>query len=626
MPKLTRIYTSGIGTKVARFSPLTVDFRNGQNQPGDTIVWLRNGGGKTCWLALVYSIFKPRSQHFLLKKAKGRDSSIMDFVQANDLSFVITEWDISGDQMRLGSAPVDPRNLRIVGQVMAWRNGLKADDRGKLKHQVFSFRCSEKFNLATMPIMGHSANPAKTFEDFTDWLNSIDGRNEPVINPGHDDWEQHLTDIGLDPALIQFQITMNQREGDIDQYFKDFCNTSEKFTHEFLKMAFDTTKADKVSHNIIAWKSKLQHQGPLEHENAFIGGFLGALDPFLHEVEAMQNHQKTLDTARTKARGIQSALVANLTGLANECIQEKNAEQSASTRAQTAQSESQVLQKNINYFQLRHDQLAVTAAADALVQAEGKLATATELVNSCKAAVSLSELSDMRNRERALQRELRDANDQVQPVREDLLRCGALYREILRLQILQHNQRLADIKHKQEQLSAQEEQLHKQLEDTQQKIGRAEAQQLQFQEKVNDRDSAFRSLLNNNIIEEGENAGAARDRLEDANRVSSAEIVRLTGVIDHTTNESEQLRTTINEQQASLREMEQKRKETEALIKQIEEMRRKLEGNKHILDITLGKMPDLGCPTYWRASKPSGAISSGHTQKPKSIAPKINAR
>ena len=603
MPKLTRIYTSGIGTKVARFSPLTVDFRNAQNQPEDTIVWLRNGGGKTCWLALVYSIFKPRSQHFLLKKAKGRDSSIMDFIQANDLAFVITEWDISGDQMRLGSASVDPRNLRIVGQVMAWRNGQKADDRGKLKHQVFSFRCSEKFNLETMPIMGHSANPAKTFEDFTDWLNSVDGRNEPVINPGHDDWEQHLTDIGLDPALIQFQITMNQREGDIDQYFKDFCNTSEKFTHEFLKMAFDTNKAEKVSHNIIAWKSKLQHQGPLEHENAFIGGFLGALDPFLQEVVAMQTHQQALDLARTKARGAQSAMVASLLALNNEREQEKVAEQNAGTRAQTALNAAQELQKNIYYFHLRHDHLATTAAADALAQAENKLAVATEYVKSCRAAVTMSELSDLRNRERALQRELRSANDQVQPVREDLLRRGALYREILRLQILHHNQRLADIKHQQEQLRAKETLLHTQLQDTQQTIGRAEAQQQQFQEKVNDRDSTFRSLLNNGIIEEGETASTARDRLEEANRVSNAEIVRLKDVVEQKNSESEQIRATITEQQTSLRELEHKRLEIDAFINKIETMRRKLEANKHILDITLGKTPDLVLPNLLEGLK-----------------------
>jgi len=45
MAKIARIYTSGIGAKVARFSPLMVDFRNGQ-WPDDAIVWLRNGGGK----------------------------------------------------------------------------------------------------------------------------------------------------------------------------------------------------------------------------------------------------------------------------------------------------------------------------------------------------------------------------------------------------------------------------------------------------------------------------------------------------------------------------------------------------------------------------------------------------
>src|SRR4029077_5086011 len=164
MAKLTRIYTSGIGAKVARFSPLLVDFRNGKQKPDAAIVWLPNGGGKTCWLALVYSIFRPRSAHFLLRKAKGRDSSITDFIQGNDLAYVITEWDSQGNHLP------DKKSIRVVGQVLAWKGGQKSDDRGKLKHIFSSFRCSEKLYLDILPVMGLSAAPAKTLDDFTDWL------------------------------------------------------------------------------------------------------------------------------------------------------------------------------------------------------------------------------------------------------------------------------------------------------------------------------------------------------------------------------------------------------------------------------------------------------------------------
>src|SRR5208282_2133010 len=228
MAKLTRIYNSGIGAGVARFSPLIIDFRNGDQWGEDSIIWLRNGGGKTCWLALVYSIFRPRSINFLLRKAKGKDSSITDFIQANDLAFVVTEWHDSEQTTFLP----DRRALRVVGQVFAWKNGQKSEDRGKLKHSLFSFRCNEKLNLDTLPVMGISPNPVKSYEDFLDWLTNIQSRYpnlEITIPNNFDEWDDHLIRIGLDPALFQFQILMNQREGDIDQYFKDYCSSPQKF-------------------------------------------------------------------------------------------------------------------------------------------------------------------------------------------------------------------------------------------------------------------------------------------------------------------------------------------------------------------------------------------------------------
>jgi len=594
MPKLNRIYTSGIGTKVARFSPLTVDFRDNNKSPDDTIVWLRNGGGKTCWLALVYSIFRPRSPHFLLKKAKGKDSSIMDFIQANDLAFVITEWDISGEQPKLATDETDWKNLRIVGQVMAWRNGQKSDDRGKLKQFLFSFRCSEKFNLETMPVMGFSQDPAKSFEEFTDWLHSIDGRNEPVIDPGLDEWEEHLIKIGIDPALIQFQITMNQREGDIDQYFKEFCNTPEKFTFEFLKMAFDPGKADKVSANIIALKSKLQRREPLQQEQVFIGNFLGALEPFLIEVNTLNSHKQTLELAQTQARGAKRALSARITELQDEKTKEESSAKDAQTRAETAFAEASVTSKNIAWLQIKQAQLEAIAAQNNENVAQNESNQASEHSRSCRAAKKLAKLTVLRREEQSLQQALSKQNEELQPIRDELTRMGAIYRELLRLQILAHDQNLAGIKQTKGQLEERRNSLSEQQMETKEKRGRNDSDRNTCQSKINARESQYRALLNHGIVDEGETAITARERWGVAINASIEEVRRLKEIVTAKTADSAQLHEAIVEQRLKLKELSHERQKFESFIFATEKRRERLEVDQNILEITGGKIPDLG--------------------------------
>jgi len=595
MAKLTRIYTSGIGAKVARFSPLMLDFRNGQ-WPDDAIVWLRNGGGKTCWLALVYSIFRPRSNHFLLRKAKGRDSSIIDFVQANDLAYVITEWDDSGDQKRLFP---DRRALRVVGQVLAWKNGQKSEERGKLKQVFFSFRCNEKLNLDMLPVMSISAEPVKTLDDFTDWLTDVQSRYpnlEITIPANFDEWEDHLTKIGLDPALFHFQILMNQREGDIDQYFKDYCSSSQKFTNEFLKLAFEPTKADSVSANIVALRSKLQRREPLLREQDFIGTFLAELDPFLQEVEVFRAYQKVMDTARLQARGAQSALAASITSLKQAQEQEEALAKRAKGQAEAASQAAGLLRENINFIRVCHARLAVDAARLKETQAQGAVEQADTHLKTCRAAEKLADLNELRNQERALQEALSQQLQKERPILDELRHRGSIYRELLRARLSRLDQDLAATKQSRTTLQDEARTLTARLQEISLRIGTAEAERQQYQSLVNQRETASRLLLNNRILEEGESATVARDRWETALARIKADVERLEGAIAERNAESEQISEAITGQKLKQAGLQAERKRQEAFITEAEERRGLLEKDKYILDLTGGKLPDLEFP------------------------------
>lgn len=600
MAKLTRIYTSGIGAKVARFSPLLVDFRNGKQQPDDAIVWLRNGGGKTCWLALVYSIFRPRGAHFLLRKAKGRDSSITDFIQGNDLAYVITEWDSQGNLLP------DKKSLRVVGQVLAWKGGQKSDDRGKLKHVFFSFRCSEKLHLDMLPIMGISASPAKTLDDFTDWLTEVQSRYpnlEVTLETNFDSWDEHLGKIGLDSALFQFQILMNQREGDIDQYFKDYCSSPQKFTREFLKMAFEPSKADSVSDNIIALRAKLKRRDPLVKEQEFIAKFLADLDPFLQEVAAFQISQKSMNNAFLHARGTRDALASSIVALAKEQEAEKILATEATEQAKAASQAAETLRKHINFIRVCHARLEVDGANKRVGAAQLAVELAETYLKECRAAGKLFDLNDLKNQERAMRATLAEQLKKERPVLEELQRRGSIYRELLRLKMVDLDQKLYLLKQSQTDLTTKVQKSTSTLLGLTKQIGNSESQLQMYQTRVGQRDANYRSLLNNGLLESGETAVAARGRWDSSIIKVREEISRLESEIEEKRIEADQFSELIRTQGIELAGQEAKCRGLEDSIAEAGRRKTKLEGDRYILDLTGGKLPDLEFPKIMEGLK-----------------------
>ena len=55
MARLMRLHFASIGHRDARLSPLTLDLRDeNQGTGADTVLWLRNGGGKSSILNLFF--------------------------------------------------------------------------------------------------------------------------------------------------------------------------------------------------------------------------------------------------------------------------------------------------------------------------------------------------------------------------------------------------------------------------------------------------------------------------------------------------------------------------------------------------------------------------------------------
>src|SRR5205085_10520639 len=125
---------------------------------------LMNGGGKSSLMNLFYSTFLPESRKFLGTKAESRERKLTDYIKANDLAVVVSEW-----QMPSGTNLFS--TTRIVGQVLAWKGGIATpDEESRLDREFFTFRGSERVPFDALPFHGLNPQHLTTFNKVKDWL------------------------------------------------------------------------------------------------------------------------------------------------------------------------------------------------------------------------------------------------------------------------------------------------------------------------------------------------------------------------------------------------------------------------------------------------------------------------
>ncbi len=262
MAKLSRIHFAGMGNAAARFNPLTLDFRDAKGTPAHSVLWLRNGGGKTTMLSLFYSVILPKKGEWL-GKFHEKPTQLGDYMFDREVGYVLIEFSFA-DGTR-----------RIVGQSMVKRS---ADEVSR-----FCFTCLAEgpVTLESLPVVGLSAAPAKTREAFFDYLEAENRRQPKSVElvrcdlaQGYGEWERHLIDIGIDPAVYRSHLVMNSDEGGLGEFFN--FKTSDKFLEKLLEMADEPTALpddaagiDQAEAVVDKFRSKVLAMPDLEREARF---------------------------------------------------------------------------------------------------------------------------------------------------------------------------------------------------------------------------------------------------------------------------------------------------------------------------------------------------------------------
>jgi len=432
MPRLLRIGFSAIGHSHARLAPLTLDFRHDRGTGTDSVLWLRNAGGKSSILNLFFSIFRPDRREFLGTNAEGKARRLEDYVKGSDLAFVVTEWDVD-PPATADLFDQTPRGVRVVGQVLAWRGQQRSGDVSRLRRLFFSFRADADRHAAfdDLPIAGLNPEPVASFEDFRVWLQELFRRHpdlEVVQEESQKRWIDHLERLGLDPELFRYQIRMNLREGAADELFR--FDRATDFVRFLLELALDTTRADQVSANLSQLRERLRHRPELVLEESFVRAVLAELEPLVDEVALLRQSEEDLTLLRQEAGGVGQALLIAAETLAARgaaAAEELAAAEAAETAAASQQRSNDRGAAGLLRLARR---LGLAEAQARLDAAQHGRQEADRRVRELRAALLLAELRRLQAELGARQEAVRQSELAREPLIRLLQQAGSVYWEL----------------------------------------------------------------------------------------------------------------------------------------------------------------------------------------------------
>ncbi|WP_406181215.1 hypothetical protein [Streptomyces sp. NBC_01006] len=381
----------GVGEPVPHPAPAQAEFFEDEptgppRRPAPAgVLFLENGGGKSVLLKLIFSVMLPGHRNTL----GGASSGVLrKFLLADDCGHVALEW----QHTQTGECVV-------VGKVSEWRGRQVSNDPRKFAEAWYSFRPGPGLSLDNLPVAEATAvRPSvegasgargrrRTMKGFRDALTEA-GKAYPHLEVYfeeiHDRWNEHLTELGLDPELFRYQREMNADEGEAAGLFA--VKKDSDFTDLLLRAVTDTRDTEGLADLVHGFGNKLGRRAELMAEREFTAG---SVDLLTKIVEAAETRSRLRDVhagaerrTRTLARRL-SARAGEERGRAADLAQRVTAAAHGVTSAESARSRSAAVSAELAY---RHASLALTVADKAAAAQRRELLEARTLHSAWQAA------------------------------------------------------------------------------------------------------------------------------------------------------------------------------------------------------------------------------------------------
>ncbi|MFD9653020.1 hypothetical protein [Streptomyces mirabilis] len=381
----------GVGEPVPHPAPTQAEFFEEEpvgppRRPAPAgVLFLENGGGKSVLLKLIFSVMLPGHRNTL----GGASSGVLrKFLLADDCGHVALEW-----QHTLTGECV------VVGKASEWRGRQVSNDPRKFAEAWYSFRPGPGLSLDNLPVAEATAvrppvegasgaqGRRRTMKGFRDALTEA-GKAYPHLEVHweeiHDRWNEHLTDLGLDPELFRYQREMNADEGEAAGLFA--VKKDSDFTDLLLRAVTDTRDTDGLADLVGGFGNKLGRRAELIAERDFTAGSVDLLGRIVEAAEARARardiHAGAERRTRTLARRLSARAVRERVR-AGELAQRVTAAAYAVTHAEGARERGALIAAELAY---RHASLALAGAEKSAAAQKRELADARTLHSSWQAA------------------------------------------------------------------------------------------------------------------------------------------------------------------------------------------------------------------------------------------------
>jgi hypothetical protein len=414
-----RLYS--VGERSARFTDITLDLtapRGDGGTPADTVVWLRNGGGKSSLLSLFYALVLPRAIDFMGRSVKR---SLTDYVDSGDTAHTVAAWHPARSETLDGS----PDCVLITGVVYEWSDLRRPADadraRDRLDTTFYAFYAVPGvLDLQRLPILDKAGTPhrrAAYIAALKELAATYPQAMDLSVTEKQHEWSTALTSRDIDPSLFRTQKQMNHVEGGVEDMFR-FSSA-----REFIDLLIDLTVAPEdaisVADRLASISSLLATKPAKTAERNFCLDAATGLDRISvcqREVAAAAVAQGQAVDDATKLSAAFAATVAH----ANNQIEVLAAQRDGiEKRRAAAVTESGAAYELVYLYEERAAHMREDIAKGQLSKAEADIDDAAGLVSAWEAAEHLAEKAELEDGLERVRREASQERERTAPLRRD---------------------------------------------------------------------------------------------------------------------------------------------------------------------------------------------------------------
>lgn len=347
MPRLRRMRLSSIGHGSARFDDVTLDFTDRLGRPTNSVLWLRNGGGKTSLLSLFFAGIRPGKRDFLGQRADEKIRRLGDYVGPHDHGVVVCEWELDADRDLFG----DSRPHYLSGVFYERNEAHGGNGDVEVDRCFFAALVSPtepELTLEGLPLFVERAEgrTRRTLSGFRRRLRQLDHQYPDhsvfVEDRNQGKFEEELASHGIDPEVFFYQIRMNEREGGVSERFS-FAE-DEDFVDFLLEMTFDQRHARQVREQLSTFRQEIvERNEQLKPELEYCQGLIARLhklNAVSHERDEIFRHTRQAQNELSELCHWTSSRIAELNAdterLGKQWLESKQAAEEARKAADMA--------------------------------------------------------------------------------------------------------------------------------------------------------------------------------------------------------------------------------------------------------------------------------------------------